>query len=114
MTSDVAERDDGEPRRRVGPVTFGAVSQHLKSLEREGVVSCRKEGRQRFYRARRSALGPLAPLQPEVQPAVAGPDGEGDAGKVDVAGEEPGRRMTAVVHESREIGDEDTENRADQ
>lgn len=41
-------------------ITFGAVSQHLKKLRQAGLVSRRKEGRHRFYRARREALGPLA------------------------------------------------------
>jgi len=41
-------------------VTFGAVSQHLRVLRESGVVSMTKRGRHRFYRANRSALGPLA------------------------------------------------------
>ena len=41
-------------------VTFGAVSQHLRVLREAGLVEQRKEGRRRFYRARREALGPLA------------------------------------------------------
>ena len=42
------------------PVTFGAVSQHLRLLREAGLVSMRKDGRQRFYVARPEALGPLA------------------------------------------------------
>jgi DNA-binding transcriptional ArsR family regulator len=42
------------------PVTFGAVSQHLRVLREAGVLQVRKEGRKRFYRVRREALGPLA------------------------------------------------------
>ena len=42
------------------PVTFGAVSQHLKLLREAGLVTVRREGRKRFYRALPDALGPLA------------------------------------------------------
>lgn len=41
-------------------VSFGAVSQHLKVLRDAGLVEVRPEGRRRWYRARREALGPLA------------------------------------------------------
>ncbi|MGW1881403.1 ArsR/SmtB family transcription factor [Streptomyces sp. NPDC001970] len=41
-------------------VTFGAVSQHLKVLRDAGLVTLRKDGTKRFYRADREALGPLA------------------------------------------------------
>ena len=41
-------------------VTFGAVSQHLRVLREAGIVTMAKRGRQRFYRANREALGPLA------------------------------------------------------
>ena len=40
-------------------VTFGAVSSHLVALAKAGLVEVRAEGRQRYYRARRAALGPL-------------------------------------------------------
>ena len=40
-------------------VTFGAVSQHLKILSDAKLVVVRREGRRRFYRADRAALGPL-------------------------------------------------------
>lgn len=42
------------------PVTFGAVSQHLHALREAGLVEQRKSGRQRLYRTRKDALGPLA------------------------------------------------------
>lgn len=48
---EIAERFD---------VTFGAVSQHLKILRDTGLVTLRQEGRRRFYRADREAMGPLA------------------------------------------------------
>jgi DNA-binding transcriptional ArsR family regulator len=41
-------------------VTFGAISLQLRSLAEAGLVSMRAEGRHRFYRARRAALGPVA------------------------------------------------------
>lgn len=41
------------------PVSFGAVSQHLRVLREAGLVVLRKDGRRRYYRARREALGPL-------------------------------------------------------
>lgn len=41
-------------------VTFGAVSQHLKVLRDAGLVTVRRDGARRYYRARREALGPLA------------------------------------------------------
>lgn len=40
-------------------VTFGAVSQHLRILREAGLVEVRREGRHRFYRARRQGMGPL-------------------------------------------------------
>ena len=41
-------------------ITFGAVSQHLRALLDAGAVRVRKEGRLRWYRAQKEALGPLA------------------------------------------------------
>jgi DNA-binding transcriptional ArsR family regulator len=43
-------------------VTFGAVSLHLAALREAGLVESRPVGRQRFYRARRDALGPVAQI----------------------------------------------------
>jgi DNA-binding transcriptional ArsR family regulator len=40
-------------------VTQGAVSQHLKSLKRAGLVAERPEGRNVYYRARPEGLEPL-------------------------------------------------------
>ena len=42
--------------------TFGAVSQHLRVLLEAGLVTVRKEGRHRYYRARSKDLGPLAEM----------------------------------------------------
>ena len=43
-------------------VTFGAVSLHLRSLAEAGLVDVRVDGRQRLYRARREALGPVGKM----------------------------------------------------
>jgi len=53
------ERSAGELHRAFGDVTFGAVSQHLRVLADAGLVACRRDGRHRYYRARRRELGPL-------------------------------------------------------
>lgn len=42
------------------PVTFGAVSQQLRRLREAGLLVERRDGRHRYYRARREALGPIA------------------------------------------------------
>ena len=47
-------------------VTFGAVSQHLRVLREAGLVEVRKEGRRRYYRARRECMGPLCDLLEEM------------------------------------------------
>lgn len=43
------------------PITFGAVSQHLKVLLAADLVTVRRDGRRRWYRANPAALGALAP-----------------------------------------------------
>jgi len=55
------ERSAGEVHRALGDVTFGAVSQHLRVLERAGAVGGRRDGRRRLYAARVEALGALGP-----------------------------------------------------
>jgi DNA-binding transcriptional ArsR family regulator len=47
-------------------VTFGAVSQHLAILRDAGLVSVRREGNRRFYRARKKDLGPLRAVLEEM------------------------------------------------
>jgi DNA-binding transcriptional ArsR family regulator len=54
-----AEVSAGELHRAFGDVTFGAVSQHLRVLAEAGLVTCRKDGRRRLYRARPRELGSL-------------------------------------------------------
>lgn len=53
------ELSAGELHRGFGDVTFGAISQHLRVLSDAGLVACRRDGRHRYYRANRRALGPL-------------------------------------------------------
>ena len=43
-------------------ITFGAVSQHLKILRDAGLVTMRKDGTRRLYRANRPALGPYTAM----------------------------------------------------
>jgi len=56
------ERSAGAIHRAMDDVTFGAVSLQLKSLEDAGLVQSRAEGKFRFYRAKRDALGPVAAM----------------------------------------------------
>jgi DNA-binding transcriptional ArsR family regulator len=42
-------------------VSFPAVSQHLNILREAGFVTVRREGRRRYYKADRKAIGPLRP-----------------------------------------------------
>ena len=53
------ERSAGEIARAMPDVTFGAVSLQLRALVEAGLVDVRSEGRNRFYRARRAAFGPV-------------------------------------------------------
>ena len=43
-------------------VTFGAVSLQLRALVEAGLLESRAEKTQRFYRARRDALGPVGEI----------------------------------------------------
>ena len=52
------ERSAGDIASRFA-VTFGAVSQHLRVLREAGLVSVERRGKERWYRARRQAVGPL-------------------------------------------------------
>jgi len=55
------ERSASEIARAFKNITFGAISQHLGVLLAVEAVSVRREGRMRFYRARKERLGPFAP-----------------------------------------------------
>ena len=50
----------GDIHAAMPDVTFGAVSLQLRTLAGAGLVDVRTEGRHRYYRARREALGPVA------------------------------------------------------
>src|SRR6185503_20686895 len=50
----------GDISRAMPDVTFGAVSLQLRELARAGLIEVRPAGQQRYYRARRQALGPVA------------------------------------------------------
>ena len=52
----------GDIHRAMPDVSFGAVSLQLKALVGAGLVSSRADGRHRYYRARREALGPVAKI----------------------------------------------------
>ena len=54
------ERAAGEIHRAMPDVSFGAISLQLRALADAGLVTCRRDHRHRFYRARREALGPVA------------------------------------------------------
>ena len=49
----------GDIRRAQSDISFGAVSQHLRILEKAGLVQTRKDGVRHFYVARKEQLGPL-------------------------------------------------------
>ena len=52
----------GDIARAMPDVTFGAVSLQLRALTDAGLVDVRAEHRHRYYRANRSALGPVGQL----------------------------------------------------
>ena len=56
------ELSAGEIHRAMPDVTFGAVSLQLRVLSDAGLVAVRRQGRQRFYSARREPLGDFAPV----------------------------------------------------
>jgi DNA-binding transcriptional ArsR family regulator len=56
------EQTAGAIHRAMPDITFGAVSLQLKGLLEAGLVEARAENRNRFYRARREALGPMAEM----------------------------------------------------
>jgi DNA-binding transcriptional ArsR family regulator len=54
-----AEQSAGDIHRALGDVTFGAVSQHLRVLQEAGLVEQRRQGKHRYYTARKEELGSL-------------------------------------------------------
>jgi DNA-binding transcriptional ArsR family regulator len=49
----------GDIANDLSDISFGAVSQHLGILFESGLVTVRKEGRSRIYRANRADMGAL-------------------------------------------------------
>jgi DNA-binding transcriptional ArsR family regulator len=56
------ELSAGDIHRAMPDVTFGAISLQLRSLQNAGLVTMRAESRNRFYQARRDAIGPMAAM----------------------------------------------------
>jgi DNA-binding transcriptional ArsR family regulator len=56
------EQTAGAIHRAMPDVTFGAVSLQLRLLVNAGLIEARAQQRNRFYRARREALGPAAEI----------------------------------------------------
>ena len=56
------EVNAGDIHKSMPDVTFGAMSLQLRSLVGAGLVHARADGRHRYYKARRDALGPVAKM----------------------------------------------------
>jgi DNA-binding transcriptional ArsR family regulator len=56
------EQSAGAIHGAMPDVTFGAVSLQLRALVEAGLLEARAQQRNRFYRARREALGPAAEI----------------------------------------------------
>jgi DNA-binding transcriptional ArsR family regulator len=56
------EQSAGDIHAAMPDVTFGAVSLQLRALSDAGLVHSRPDGRHRYYRANRSALGGVATM----------------------------------------------------
>jgi DNA-binding transcriptional ArsR family regulator len=54
-----AERSAGEIASTVDDVSWPAVSQNLRLLKNSGLITERRQGTHRYYKADRRALGPL-------------------------------------------------------
>ncbi len=54
-----AERSAGEIAATVDGVSWPAVSQNLRLLKNSGLITERREGTHRYYKADRRGLGPL-------------------------------------------------------
>jgi DNA-binding transcriptional ArsR family regulator len=56
------ELSAGDIARSMPDITFGAVSLQLRSLADAGLVDVRADRQNRFYQARREALGPVSAM----------------------------------------------------
>ena len=54
-----AERSAGDIAATVDDVSWPAISQNLRLLKNSGLITERRQGTHRYYRADRRALGPL-------------------------------------------------------
>ena len=54
-----AERSAGEIASTVDDVSWPAISQNLRVLKTSGLITERRQGTHRYYKADRRALGPL-------------------------------------------------------
>ena len=54
-----AERSAGEIAAAIDEVSWPAVSQNLRLLKDSGLITERRQGTHRYYKADRKALGPL-------------------------------------------------------
>src|ERR1700724_3740371 len=54
-----AERSAGDIAATVDDVSWPAVSQNLRLLKNSGLITERRQGTHRYYKADRKALGPL-------------------------------------------------------
>jgi len=54
-----AERSAGQIASAVDDISWPAVSQNLRVLKTSGLITERREGTYRYYKADRGALGPL-------------------------------------------------------
>lgn len=54
-----AERSAGEIAASIDDVSWPAVSQNLRLLKSSGLITERRQGTHRYYKADRRALGPL-------------------------------------------------------
>ena len=54
-----AERSAGDIAASVDDVSWPAISQNLRLLKNSGLITERRQGTHRYYRADRRALGPL-------------------------------------------------------
>jgi DNA-binding transcriptional ArsR family regulator len=90
------ERAAGDIHAAMPDITFGAVSLQLRALAEAGLVDVRSEGRNRYYKARREAFGPVGrmlekmwadalwqlKLQAELEQSRRGPQRAGGARKL--------------------------------
>src|SRR2546425_3015838 len=60
-----AERSAGDIASTIHDVSWPAVSQNLRVLKIAGLITERRQGTHRYYKADRRALGPLGSLLPQ-------------------------------------------------